>query len=238
MSQLIQFIARDPNAWELGGRPYPATQTIPKWWRDMTPYAVEPTNPEGKKFKLRNRMSNTSPKKCVPMLDGLTSGYLIPLWADVAIEQGEINPIINWRTVRDVFEIHGDTSMIETPIGYHKQVFKFKNLWSIKTPPGYSCLITPPAGFKQTGLQAIPAVVDTDTSTLELIFPMWVQETFEGVVEKGTPLIQVTPFKRVDWKSEFSFYKENEYQNIEEKNFNSTLLNHYTKKVWSKKRYS
>jgi hypothetical protein len=237
MSQKIKFIARDPGAWELAEKPYPANQNIPEWWRNMSPYMVSSENPEGKKFKVRNRMANTSPKKCVPMLDALTSGYLIPLWADVSIEQTDVNPLINWRTSRDVFEIHGDTSMIETPIGYHKQVFKFMNLWSIITPPGYSCLISAPAGFRQTGLQAIPAIIDTDKSTLELVFPLWIQKDFNGIVEKGTPLVQITPFKRSEWKAEYTHYKHNEYQTIEDKNFNATLINHYIKKVWSKKKY-
>lgn len=238
MSQKIKFIARDPDAYELGLKPYPASQNIPGWWRDMTPYVKSAENPDGKKFLLRKRLANTSPKKCVPMLDALTSGYLIPLWADVSVEQTSANPMINWRTTRNVFEMHGDTSMVETPIGYHKQVFKFMNLWSIITPPGYSCLITPPAGFRQTGLQAIPAVVDTDRSTLEILFPFWVQVDFNGIIEKGTPLVQVTPFKRSEWKAEYSHYKENEYQNLEDKNFNGTLINHYVKNVWSKKKYS
>jgi hypothetical protein len=238
MSQKIRFIAKDPNGWEIAEKPYPASQNIPTWWRNMTPYKIDDENPEGKKFKIRNRIPNTSPKKCVPMLDALTSGYLIPLWADIFIEQTDENPLLNWRTTRDVFQIHGDTSMIETPRGYHKQVFKFMNVWSILTPPGYSCLISAPSGFRQTGLQALPAVIDTDRSTLELLFPMWVQNDFNGIVEKGTPLVQVTPFKRSEWKAEYTHYKHNEYQNLEDKTFNGTLSNHYVKKVWSKKKYS
>jgi hypothetical protein len=238
MAQKIRFVARDPSAWEIDERPYPASQNIPSWWRNMTPYVVDEQNAEGKKFWVRNLVTNASPKKCVPMLDALTSGYLIPLWADVSIEQTDLNPSINWRTTLPVFDIHGDTRMIETPIGYHPQVFKFLNLWSIFTPPGYSCLITPPAGFRQTGLQAIPAIVDTDKSTTEILFPFWVQNDFEGVIEKGTPLVQVTPFKRSEWKAEYTHYKENEYETIQNKNFNGTLINHYVKNVWSKKKYS
>ena len=66
---------------------------------------------------------------------------------------------------------------------------------------------------------------------------MWIKQGFEGVIEKGTPMFQIIPFKREDWKAEFDFYPENKYQTITDKTFNSTLINHYIKHIWSRKTF-
>ena len=239
MKQIIRFEAKDEYGWEVADRPYPATQAVPDWWKAMTPYTKTPDNPKGNKLIVSNRLSNAGPKKCVPMLDAITSGYIIPLWADVQIVNSDNNKFITWRTSESVFQEHGDQAReVETPVGYNPQVFKFLNKWRIITPKGYSCLITAPFGYRQTGVQAIPAVIDTDESSLEILPPVWFSNEFEGILEKGTPMVQVIPFKRSDWKAEYSYLKDGEYQKLEDRNFGSTIVNHYMKKVWSKKTYS
>jgi hypothetical protein len=239
MKQIIKFEARDEYAWAVVERPYPATQAIPDWWKAMTPYSRSEDNPDGKKLIVRNYQSNASAKKCVPMLDALTSGYIIPLWADVQVQNVGEGKSITWRVNQDVFEEHGfQAREVQTPIGYNPQVFKFVNKWRIITPKGYSCLITQPFGYRDTGVQAIPAVIDTDRSSLEIVPPVWFANDFEGILEKGTPMVQVIPFKRSDWKAEYSYLKDDQYRRIEDKNFNGTIINHYMKKVWSKKIYS
>ena len=239
MKQIIRFEAINEYGWEVADRPYPATQAVPDWWKAMTPYTKTPDNPKGNKLIVSGRLSNAGPKKCVPMLDAITSGYIIPLWADVQIVNSESSKWLTWRTSEPVFQEHGEQAReVENPTGYNPQVFKFLNKWRIITPKGYSCLITAPFGYRQTGVQAIPAVIDTDKSSLEILPPVWFSNEFEGILEKGTPLVQVIPFKRSDWKAEYSYLKDGEYQKLEDKNFGSTIVNHYMKKVWSKKTYS
>ena len=241
MIKKIQFIARDPYGWEVYPKPYPASVSLPSWWRDATPYKPTPDNPEGKKFLVENFAANTTFKKCTPMLDALTSGYIVPLYSDVQVRWINGSPRVTWRMQSsDVFTQHGPEGKVpgfEIPVGYSEYIFKYNNTWIPKTPPGYSVLITTPFGYRNLPFKAIPAVVDSDKSTLEIATPMWLLDGFEGIVEKGTPMFQVIPFKRDAWKAEFDFYQEGEYQKITEKNFNSTLINHYIKKVWSKKSY-
>jgi hypothetical protein len=169
----------------------------------------------------------------------MSSGYIIPLWADVMVEQNDGFPEIYWKTVQDVFGLHGLSSReIPAPTGYDKVVYKYSNCWIPQTPKGYSCLMISPIGYNDLPFKAIPAVVDTDKSTLELVFPMWVKTGFEGIVEKGTPLVQIIPFKRDDWESTFDYYEDGEYFNIiQEKNFNSTMVGHYLKNHHSKKKF-
>ena len=234
----ITFKARSEHEFTSQIRPYPASQNVPTWWKDLSPYDITPDNPTGK-FRVRNRASNASAKKCVPMLDSITGGYIVPLFSDVNVEQNTDGfPLVTWRTNIDVFYIHGLSSReVPAPPGYDQVVFKYNNCWIPETPTGYSTLVTAPVGFRGLPFQAIPAIIDTDSSKLELIFPCWIKSGFEGIVEKGTPMVQLTPFKREEWKSEFTYYENNEYKKIEDKYFNSTLINNYIKNHWTKKTY-
>lgn len=241
----IKFIARSKTESLLQNKPYPASTILPSWWKNMTPYLISPDNPDGKKIKIIKRNSNATFKKCVPMLDALTTGYIIDLWADVLVSQEQIDekgtkfPLITWRATVDVFQLHGDDSrQVPAPPGYDQIVFKYLNCWIPVTPPGYSTLVVPPFGYRDLPFLAIPAVVDTDKSKLELVFPMWIKSNFEGLVENGTPLVQLIPFKRESWKTEFDSYEDGEYkQIIENQTFNKNLINNYIKNHWSKKTY-
>jgi hypothetical protein len=241
MSKNINFRARSKTDFEVQLKPYPAVKKLPKWFLDMDPYADKSnqSTPDDGKLHFRSRNANATFKKCVPLLDGMSAGYIVPLWADVMVEQENGIPLIYWKTYQDVLSIHGESSRnIVPPPGYQNIVYKYNNCWIPQTPKGYSCLITSPIGHHDVPLKAIPAIVDTDRSTLELVFPMWVKEGFEGIIEKGTPLIQIIPFKRDDWESTFDYYEDNEYYTkIEERNFNGTMIGHYLKNHHSKKKF-
>lgn len=235
----IKFIARSQTEYEIQDRPVPAASLVPDWWRNMTPYDMSPQNPEGKKLLVRNGDANTTFKKCTPMLDAITSGYILNLWADVQVTPTDDAPLITWKTHHAIFELHGMSSRkVPPPPGYDNFVYKYLNCWIPVTPPGYSVLITAPFGYRDLPFLAIPAIIDSDKSTLELVFPMWIRSGLDGIVDHGTPMIQITPFKRTEWKSEFDYIEDGKYKNIiKEKNFNKTIINHYKKRHWSKKTY-
>jgi hypothetical protein len=239
MSKNINFRARSKTEFQTQLKPYPAVKKIPDWFMDAKPYYDKAEQPHDGKLHFRNRSANVTFKKCVPLLDSLGAGYIIPLWADVMVEQNNGSPEIYWKTKADIFELHGGPSReIPSPAGYQQIVYKYLNCWIPQTPKGYSCLITSPFGYNDLVFKAIPAVVDTDSSTLELVFPMWIKEGFEGIVEKGTPMVQIIPFKRDNWDSTFDYYEDGEYYNIiQEKNFGSTMVSHYLKNHHSKKNF-
>ena len=239
MSKNINFKATSKTEFEVQPKPYPAVKQLPKWFTDAEPYFDRPGWPNDGKLHFRDREENITYKKCVPLLDSLGAGYIIPLWADVMVEQNGGFPGIYWKTQLNIFELHGSPSReIPAPTGYDQVVYKYLNTWIPQTPKGYSCLVISPLGYNDLAFKAIPAIVDTDSSTLELSFPMWIKKGFEGIVEKGTPLVQIIPFKRDDWESTFDYYEDGEYHNvIQEKNFNSTMVGHYLKNHHSKKKF-
>jgi hypothetical protein len=239
MSKIINFRAKNKAEFDIQLKPYPAIKQLPKWFVNAEPYANIPGYPQDGKLHFRDRNANTTFKKCVPLLDSLSAGYIIPLWTDVMVEQDNGFPEIYWKNKANVFELHGPPSReVEPPTGYDQVVYKYLNTWIPQTPKGYSCLITSPFGYGNLPFKAVSAVLDSDSSTLELVFPIWVKTGFEGIVEKGTPMVQIIPFKRDNWESTFDCYNDGEYENIiQEKNFNSTMISHYLKNHHSKKKF-
>lgn len=239
MSKIINFKARSKAEFEIQPKPYPAVKNLPQWFLNASPY--EPNNgmPNDGKVHVRNRVVNATFKKCTPLLDGMSAGYIVPLWADVEISQEDGFPSMYWKTQSPVFDVHGGhTQTMDAPEGYSKQVYKYNNCWIPQTPKGYSCIITSPFGHNESVFRAVPAIVDTDSSTLELVFPVWVKNNFFGIVEKGTPIVQIIPFKRDDWESTFDYYENGYYKNIiEEKHFSGTIVGHYLKNHHSKKKF-
>ena len=90
MSKIIKFIAQDDHVWNVRPKPYPAAKGMPQWWKDIPAYIAGDTE-----FSLKPK-PNVTVKRCVPTLDVLCSGYYVPLWADVLIQdlKDENNNII------------------------------------------------------------------------------------------------------------------------------------------------
>jgi hypothetical protein len=232
----IEFVAIDKYAFEVCPKPFPSSQALPNWWKDASPYIKSKKNIDGKKIIIENRESNASFKKCTPMLDLLSSGYIVPLWADVQVRIENGLPLITWRVERGVFELHS-TQEVEIPDGYQNTQFKFLNQWIPKLPKGYSALIISCPGYPNNPFRAMQAIIDYDKTTHPLFPPMFLKEGFEGIVEKGTPMFQIIPFKRNNWESKFSFLESGQYARNFDRDVKATIVNNYVKGFWEKKSY-
>ena len=67
--------------------------------------------------------------------------------------------------------------------------------------------------------------------------PIYIKEGFEGIVEKGTPMFQIIPFKRSNWDSEFSFLQDGDFEIRIDRDVKATIVNNYIKNFWEKKNY-
>ena len=232
----IEFVAIDKYSFDICPRPEPASNFIPKWWKDATPYIKSNENPTGKKIIIENYESNASFKKCTPMLDLLSAGYIFTLQADVLVKIENNFPILNWRLKTKIFEEHR-AQEVEVPNGYNPHAFKFLNPWVPKLPKGYSALITPCFGYPNNIFRPISEIIDYDKTRHGLFPPGFIINDFEGIIEKGTPIFQLIPFKRDNWKSKFSFLEDGEFFKMENRDIKSTMVNNYVKNFWEKKSY-
>ena len=115
---------------------------------------------------------------------------------------------------------------------------KILNPWRIETPAGYSCLFLPPMNNSDDRFEIIPGIVDTDTYTKEINFPIVLNgdkyKELETCIKKGTPYAQVIPFKRESWKMEIKKFKKKNF--IEDTVFHHlNLWRRYKTYFWHKK---
>jgi len=207
MGKTIKFVAQNDHVWNVREKPYPAAKNLPKWWKELPAYSNS-----DKKFMLSPR-PNVTVKRCVPTLDALTSGYYVPLWSDIIVEQQDNLPLIRWNSgvqvVQSWNDIHVDSFKIMD--GYSRVFFKNLHGWTIKTPPGWSSMFVHPIAYPDLPFYSISGIVDTDVFDGEINVPFVVKDNFEGIIEKGTPMFQVIPFKREKWDSEFDVKKQDKH---------------------------
>ena len=227
----IIFKAQNEHVWHVRERPFPAIKKLPDWWRQMSPY-----------YNLDNsidltRESIPTVKKCFPTLDAIGAGYIVPLWADLLVQKDKM-PQLTWSTDLPVLERWDSfqVSNYEIPEGFSSSVYKYLHGWTIKTPPGWSCFISHPIGYQNLPFRSISGVVDTDLLDTDINTPFVVKKDFEGVIEKGTPMFQIIPFKREKWESDFILQKPNEHFFNSEK-LKTKILSAYGRHVRSNKSY-
>lgn len=178
--------------------PIPATKKIPGWFKSLPP--------------LRTFYKDASPdftiKKCIPVLDALTTGYYLKTNDDIYYEWNESSQTSEFKFSQKVLDktdkiitMHPFEQIrgIELMEEYHEYAYKWTNPYVIKTPPGYSCIFTHP--FNQvSSFLTLTGVVDTDMHPLAVQFPFVMKKSFSGKIDKDTPIVQIIPFKRDDWK--------------------------------------
>jgi hypothetical protein len=212
--------------------PVPASQDIPEWYKKMT------TNYSDSKNLAESTRFQTI-KRCMPVFDAITAGYILYTYSDIYIERGEdFNISYSWSNqeqMPDMITLHPDYQVK----GYLNKEFptgapKYKNPWCIKTPKGYSILIVPPA-HRESPIKILEGVVDSDKYTDAVQFPFIVKDEFEGLIPAGTPLAQIIPFKREVFKMQIGTDLEKAGQDAFEvrSSFFGSYRNHFrTKKEY------
>jgi hypothetical protein len=234
MAELIEFI--DTLNTDQKFRPVPAYKYLPEWYKNTEPYL------NGGKTPNIGARTHATIKRCVPVLDSLSSGYLILSPSDVYVYKKDgapyyqwshspSGPLINFHTINQALEHPARTT--EHPIP------KWTNSWIVKTPKGYSTLFTNPF-HRESIFTILTAIVDTDSYRQPVNFPFTLNDPeFEGLIPAGTPIAQAIPFKRTSWRSN---YQETtpEVTSMVTKSIaelNSRYYDAYRNRWWSKKEY-
>jgi hypothetical protein len=228
MGKVIKF--SNTNGWEGLEKPQPASAFIPDWYKNVESYIG------GKKTTDGNGGTTTTIKKCMPVFDAITAGYIITSPADVMVTLKEGQQYFEWANF-GLISFHPIEQAPEHPARKPHQYPKWNNLWAIKTPKGYSTLFVQPM-HRESVFTILPGIVDTDMYTAPINFPFVINDpNFEGLIPKGTPIAQVIPIKRDAWKMEFGGQEELiEQANITTK-LQTKFFDRYKTMFWSRKEY-
>ena len=208
--------------------PKPAKNFIPEDYKKLSNY-------------IDNDLRSPTVKKCMPFLDALSSGYIIPLIQDYIITLTKKGPKDEEINILGKIGERDSHPHIQLPKNYQdssRPLGKFVNKWYIKTPPGYSCLFIHPLNQPKKDYELAAGVVDTDTYDRGIKFPYFIRKHFteqkaQIFLKKGAPMVQVIPFKRESWTS---------WVGIDKKFGDSPtgfglLIDVYKQTFWHKKKY-
>lgn len=186
----IEFLCREEDRGVIA-EPVPAKSCLPDWFRRVP--AVDKTH-------LTATNNGLTVKRCMPFLDALSTGWIIPLAATVrlVVKDGGRTVDAGWEFDRTMVSNHGPFQVAGNP-KEPRPPCKLHNHWTIRTPPGWSCLFVPPLNRPHPAFEILAGVVDTDRYASEIHFPFFATDR-EGVhvIEKGTPVAQMIPFRRED----------------------------------------
>jgi hypothetical protein len=169
--------------------PVPAKTVLPDWFRKLPP--VDPA-------RVTATDNGLTIKRCMPFLDAMTTGWILPVAATVRLEISDGGRTVNagWEFDKVMLSNHHPYQIAGNPTE-PRPPCKLHNYWAIETPPGWSCLFVAPLNRQQPVLDVLAGVVDTDTYQSLIHFP-FIPAAPDGVytLEKGMPLVQVIPFRR------------------------------------------
>ncbi len=184
----IRFLCQ-PEDLEVIAPPVPAKSVLPEWYRKLPVVDAKHQSTTD---------SGLTIKRCMPFLDAMMTGWILPLAATVRLDIKEDGSSVEagWEFDRVMVSNHGVHQVAGNP-KEPSPPCKFHNYWSIRTPPGWSCLFVPPLNRPAQPFECVAGIVDTDTYTAHIHFPFFATAP-DGlyVIEKGTPLVQVIPFLR------------------------------------------
>jgi hypothetical protein len=212
--------------------PKPAVKEVPEWYKKTPEYV----NGRSKVISETGSTPHTI-KKCIPVFDAMTSGYILYTQVDVQVTEKDGLPFYFWAG-QDAIAFHPIEQAPEHPLKKEAPYPKWNNPYAIATPPGYSTLFIPPMHNPNGIFTILPGIVDTDTYRATVNFPFILDNLeWRGIIPAGTPIAQVIPFKRDSWKHKIGSDKERKEQNFITGKLRSVFFNSYKRQFWSRKEY-
>lgn len=217
--------------------PRPAREYWPEWYKSFK--AFETKSPE----IGEDNVANTTLKLCAPFMDSLSAGYIQETWQDINIDSEEISPgsmqvKYNFPTEPAIIGIRDKVS-VALGEEFYALEFTFHPVWIPELPKGWSMLYTTPLNRTDLPFHVLSGIVDNDLFTQseeKSNIPFYIKKNFSGIIPKGTPMVQMIPIKREDWKAKPQKYSEGKQAKIvtlARQNF----WGGYKKVFWNKKTY-
>jgi hypothetical protein len=210
--------------------PQPASSLVPDWYKNTQSYTSGEKKPDG------SGGTTATVKRCMPVFDAITAGYIIESPADVWVSIKDGQQYFEWSS----FGLISFHPIEQAPLHPDRKPHaypKWNNPWSIKTPKGYSTLFVQPF-HRESVFTILPGIVDTDQYFSPVNFPFVVNDSqFEGLIPMGTPIAQVIPFKRDSWKMELGKQEDVIKQATVTQKLQTKFFDRYKTMFWSRKEY-
>lgn len=215
----------------------PAKSYIPDWYKSIK--GLDKNN-----IQFQNNLVKSNFKSCMPFLDTFTSGYILELWTDVFVTSANGFTSFNWSAgpapieARDSSVFLNNQNPISIPAGHTEEQFAWKLPLNISIEKGYSILMTHPLNRFELPFTTLSGIIDLDTTPFHNgNIPFFIRKNFQGMIPKGTPILQVLPFKRESWESSPDISLK-EKLSVHKETRARTMIDWYKKNHWQKKEYN
>lgn len=233
----VLFMPMNDQYKRIAPEPTPVSVQIPEWYKNQPAVMDNVKEPINGSFPL-------TVKKCQAIFDAMTSGYILKTPCDIFIDTTkEIASIQVPQKLNFVEHVllsgHPADQVSHLPFDHEQYVpniLRIHPLWLVGTEPGYSTLFTAPMHSEVSPITAVSAIVDTDAFYSDGHLSFYLKKGFNGIIKRGTPMVQIIPFKREDWTHEIlkcdPVLLDNQRALVR-----STFKNGYRMNFWEKKNY-
>ena len=237
---IIRFYPLNEKIKSFATPPEPASKRIPDW------YKRQPAQVHTDK-DLSQGIVKTTIKKCMPIFDMISAGYIISMPCDVYVDATNPEELVfsvpapMKQFQGDIFASHSREQYSDYPLDikiHHRDLLRIHPLYAIGTEKGYSTIFLQPPHREGSPLQVFQAIADTDGYASDGHFSFLVEKNFKGIIKQGTPIVQAIPFKRDSFVSETVPTEESDkVLNKQRFSVKSSFTNGYKDKLRSKKDY-
>ena len=225
--------------------PVKASSTVSEWFKKAPRFQ---NHEKEMVVDLDSGYHNLTVRHCMPFLDSMTAGYFLTTWTDIYVKREGDDVLISYQDSDKVQKFGYGlvqyqkyfSSNIPTLAGHDKFLYAWSTYWRIKTPEGVSCLFTSPLNHTDLPFTTLSGIIDTDNWSGSDVLNFAFKKDFEGVIPKGTPYIQIIPFRREEWNltiSNDSYPSINEERELVIKKRYEKESGYYRDNLWEKKKY-
>lgn len=227
MTKKIKFFGNNSNT----VLPSPSSKNLPTWFKN------------GKRIiSDENGNDIITWKACPALYDIMATGYVLKTPCDIEVtKHNNKTMIVPKDSGHFGFVIYrGTLSGYSTPKSAIDDSYAWQPDWRIVLPTGYSALFLHPVNRSDLPFTTISGTIDSDVFSEYGSFPFFIDKDFSGIIPKGTPYVQVIPFKRDSWESEIK-HVDNQIESKKKDNIIKKLRipggGVYFREFWNRKSY-
>lgn len=227
----ITFIPSSEEIENLVPFPKPAKLYVPEIYKKIKNDTLK--NPKFEGHVVKNNI-----KQCMPFFDSLTNGYIQETWTDIYIKnEGDYCRFI-WSSDPKIMS-NREYKNKDIDNIFHQIEFVWSQPWKIKIEKGYSCLVVHPLNRDDLPFFTLSGIIDSDKYYHANFgnIPFYLKKDFEGLIPSGTPMYQIIPIKRDNWKTEILKFDEKQ-QKILSYQIQKKFWGAYKNNFWIKKNFT
>ena len=225
-------------------KPQKGSLLIPEWFKNAPRYQNNEST-----MRADSGYHNLTVRHCMPFIDSLTSGYFFTTWTDIYVQRVNGKPVFFYEDVSAVEEFgygiiqyqENFQSHIHKQHGYDSFLYAWSTYWRIQTPKGISCLFTHPLNRTDLPFITLSGIMDTDNWHGSDVLNFALQENFEGIIPKGTPYVQIIPFRREEYDMKILDVANEDIEKqrsvVNNYRYNDLKTGYYRDNLWENKKY-